>query len=193
MANLTVILAGLTAAVVTSSTIGQAHAACNPAPTSGNDVIECTPLKGVGGLEGDDTITIDTTLGGSSTYISGHEGNDVVELTSSENSVVEADLNYLKGGTGSDIITVDAGNLNIHVGIDGGYTSFAPNGPDASETDANQSATYGIDGDDEFHLLSGNINAVNGGAGKSIIVLDGADIHRIRAGTEYRVGATNAV
>ncbi|WP_457661560.1 hypothetical protein [Sinorhizobium medicae] len=115
MANLTVILAGLTAAVVTSSTIGQAHAACNPAPTSGNDVIECTPLKGVGGLEGDDTITIDTTLGGSSTYISGHEGNDVVELTSSENSVVEADLNYLKGGTGSDIITVDAGNLNIHV------------------------------------------------------------------------------
>jgi outer membrane autotransporter protein len=80
---------------------GRAWAACTPVATTGNDVIICDPIAGLGdGWIGDDHITI---ISGSASLVQGGNGNDTLIMNGGTIT------DYFSGGDDNDTMTVNGG------------------------------------------------------------------------------------
>lgn len=155
----------------------KAAAACSPAATTGADVINCSGAgtgSGRAALEGDDVLNIDASaIGFTAGSYYGNEGNDATSITGAGTPGTTV-LNYVKGGTGDDVITIDSSAVDIRIGLDGDYRNYAITSGDSSETNG---PTQGVDGNDRIYLEAGKISSVNGGGGNDLIELSGADVH----------------
>jgi hypothetical protein len=173
------------------------HANCTPPASAGNDNIACdnTPPPGgaIEGLDGDDTINIDSTVNGAIIVTGGDQGGPTPEsgsdtITNDGTVGIIAGDGFMTGGSGNDVI-VNNGTITIDVfgegpdgassgndviinngNVDNNVFGDGYNGPGSgSDTLVNNgNVTGSVYGDSFGGASSGNDNITNNGTANNI-------------------------
>jgi Ca2+-binding RTX toxin-like protein len=118
-----------------------------------------TRAVAVAGLGGDDTLTVDASLGAVPAALSGGAGNDALMAQHTGSSLLSGDggEDTIQGGGGNDVLLGGAGNddLNGGAGIDFLYGGFGDDELDGGGTDGGRDVLVGGPGADTFNEHDG--------------------------------------